>query len=109
MSRQQPETILLGHIRDALHKLPNTKVIKIHGNAYTEMGTPDLLGSCMGQCIAIEVKVPGEDPALIQILRLDQWALTGARVGVAHSIDEALDIVTGGNPWKLSRDYGNIK
>ncbi len=75
-------------IRDA-----GGKVIKIHGNAYTQAGTPDLIGVLRGVSFAIEVKRPGQSATLLQTHELEQWGLQGWAVGVATSVQEALDII----------------
>jgi Holliday junction resolvase len=69
------------------------KVIKIHGNAYAQAGTPDLIGVLDGVSFAIEVKRPGETATKLQAHELEQWGLQGWAVGVATSVDEALRIV----------------
>jgi hypothetical protein len=69
------------------------KVIKIHGNAYSVAGTPDLIGSLDSRPFAIEVKLPGEKPTTKQTYELAQWAAQGWATGIAHSIDEALRLV----------------
>lgn len=89
------EARLVRAILAALNARPHTKAIKIHGNAYTEAGTPDVLGCDQRGAFAIEVKRPGErvKPGGIQEKRLAEWAVAGARVGVATTVDEATKIV----------------
>ena len=88
------ETRLVRAILAALNARPNTKAIKVHGSAFMEAGTPDIIGSD-GRMFAIEVKRPGEKvkPGGIQEKRLAEWAAAGARVGVATTVDEATKIV----------------
>ena len=69
------------------------KTIKIHGNAFQESGTPDVIGILEGKMLAIECKIPGEEPTKIQKYRLTQWAKAGAITGVAHSLDEFKTII----------------
>lgn len=69
------------------------KVIKIHGNAYSQAGTPDLIGVLNGRSFAIEVKRPGGKATKLQIHELEAWGAQGWAVGVACSVDEALAIV----------------
>lgn len=65
------------------------KVIKIHGSRYQEAGTPDLLGSLKGRCLAIEVKRPGDGVvSTIQNVRLRQWRAAGAIAFVAYSVED---------------------
>jgi len=87
------EAALVGDILRALKALPGVIVRKRHGSAWGVAGDPDLYGSVNGRHFEIEVKRPGARPTALQQARLKQWAATGARVGVAHSVEEALDIV----------------
>lgn len=77
----------------ALNARPRTKAIKIHGNVFTEAGTPDVLGCDERGLFAIEVKLPGGKVTVIQAKRLEEWAAAGARAGVATTVDEATGIV----------------
>ena len=58
-------------------------------------GESDITGHRMsdGKAIYIEVKLPGEHPRPDQKKFLQAMANTGAIAGVAHSIEEALEIV----------------
>lgn len=47
-----------------------------------------------GRAIYIEVKLPGEHPREDQKKFLEAMRATGAIAGVAHSVEEALSIVT---------------
>lgn len=51
---------------------------KIHGDEFTEVGTPDILGVIRGCMIAIELKAPGETPAKIQLWQLARLKEAGA-------------------------------
>ena len=59
-------------------------------------GESDVFGHRIsdGKAIYIEVKLPGEKPREDQKKFLDAMAKTGAISGVAHSVEEALEIVT---------------
>jgi hypothetical protein len=58
------------------------------------MGDPDLYGSLPGGVhFEIEVKRPGNGPTPLQMQRLAAWEATGAITGVAHSKEEALEIL----------------
>ena len=99
-----PETVLQNQIIVALCK--NGCVIRNHtvGQFFTKYGSivnighhgeSDLMGHRIsdGRAIYIEVKLPGEHPRPDQKKFLQAMANTGAIAGVAHSIEEALDIV----------------
>lgn len=46
-----------------------------------------------GKAVYIEVKLPGEHPREDQRLFLEAMGRTGAISGVAHSVQEALEII----------------
>lgn len=58
-------------------------------------GEADIFGHRVsdGKALYIEVKLPGEKPRPDQVKFLKAMASTGAIAGVAHSIEEALNIV----------------
>lgn len=98
------ETILQNQIIVALCK--NGCVARNHtvGQFYTKYGSivnighhgeSDITGHRMsdGRALYIEVKLPGEHPRPDQKKFLDAMAKTGAIAGVAHSVEEALEIV----------------
>lgn len=68
-------------------------VVKIHGSNLQLDGLPDLMGTFRGRGFGIEVKVPGEDATALQRWVLGEMAKAGALTGVAHSLDEALEIL----------------
>lgn len=57
------------------------------------MGDPDLYGSIDGLHFEIEVKRPGNKPTELQLRRLSEWRAAGAITGIAHSAEEALEIL----------------
>ena len=61
-------------------------------------GQSDLCGhrGTDGRCFYIEVKKPGQKPRKNQQDFLDAMRNTGALAGVAHSVEEAVGIVFGG-------------
>lgn len=100
-----PETILQNRIIVALCK--NGCVVRNHtvGQFYTKYGAlinighhgeSDLMGHRIsdGRAIYLEVKLPGEHPREDQEKFLTAMCNTGAIAGCAHSVEEALDIVT---------------
>ena len=87
------ESALVAEILRALRALPGVIVRKRHGSAWGVAGDPDLYGSISGRHFEIEVKRPGEQPTALQQARLKQWAATGALVGVARSVEDALYII----------------
>ena len=59
------------------------EVVKVHGSASQQAGTPDLLGCVRGRMIAVELKQPGKQPTGLQMKRLRDWAAAGALAGWA--------------------------
>lgn len=59
-------------------------------------GESDIMGHRIsdGRALYIEVKLPGEKPREDQQQFLDAMSRTGAISGVAHSVEEALSLVT---------------
>lgn len=63
-------------------------------------GESDITGHRIsdGRAIYVEVKLPGEKPRRDQQEFLDAMRNSGAIAGCAHSVEEALTIVFGGEP-----------
>jgi len=94
MKSGRREAALVAEILRVLRALPGVIVRKRHGSAWGVAGDPDLYGSIHGRHFEIEVKRPGAvGPTPLQQVRLQQWAATGALVGVARSVEDALQIV----------------
>jgi hypothetical protein len=93
MTNDCRESLLVAEILRTLRALPGVVVRKRHGSAWGVAGDPDLYGSVAGRHFEIEVKRPGKKPTPLQRERLKQWAVSGATVGVANSVEEALEIV----------------
>lgn len=78
-------------------KEKGAKLIKIHGSAFTEKGTPDLIGVYKGFAIVIEAKVGTNKPSKIQEERLKEWQSVGAITFVArypmHSADDVVEYI----------------
>lgn len=87
------ETALVSGIIAALREIPGCVVRKRHGTAWGVAGDPDLYGSINGRHFEIEVKRRGQEPTPLQQARLAEWRRSGALVGVAHSVEEALRIL----------------
>lgn len=63
--------------------------MKIHGNAYTMAGVPDVLAVKDGRAVWMECKRPGEQPTRIQSHRMRELAEAGCKVAVVTSASEA--------------------
>lgn len=69
--------------------------MKVHGSPFQKAGVPDIIGCYKGRFTGIEVKMPGNYPTLIQRACMNLLKAAGARVGVAYSVEEALEIRDG--------------
>lgn len=67
---------------------------KLHGGPFSVAGDPDLLAIRHGRAYALEVKRPGEVASPIQLRRLEELEAHGAVVGVVHSVEEAVRLVS---------------
>jgi hypothetical protein len=78
-----------------LREIPGVIVRKRHGTAMGVGGDPDLYGTISGRHFEIEVKRPDPSSRLtpLQSIRIEQWRQAGALVGVARSVEEALEII----------------
>lgn len=72
-----------------LNSLPRSKAVNIHGSAFSERGTPDVIGCVGGRMVAFECKRSAdEEPTRIQLWRLSEWIRAGAVVGAVSSVDD---------------------
>lgn len=88
------ERTLVDNIRKAL-KEKGVKVVKVHGNAMMEAGTPDLIACHQGQTYLWEVKVGKNRPTELQLRRLDEWEKAGAITAVVWSVASAMAVLEG--------------
>jgi len=90
----KPETRLVGKMMDRL-EAEGGWWMKVHGSIFQIAGVPDIVGCWKGRFIAIEAKMPGNIPSQIQAEVMKRLLIAGARVGVAYSVTEAVDIRNG--------------
>ena len=96
VSRQPArEKSVVASIMRLLREEPGVVVRKRHSTAMGVAGGPDLYGSIRGRHFEIEVKRPDGSSVLTELQRqsLRKWELSGAIVGVARSVDEAVHIL----------------
>lgn len=63
--------------------------MKIHGNAFTAAGVPDVLAVKGGRAFWMECKRPGEEPTKVQVHRMRELASAGCPVAVVTSAADA--------------------
>lgn len=91
---KKPETALSQKVLSRL-RVEGGRWVKNHGGPYTEAGVADITGCWKGRFIAIELKMPGEEPSELQKMFLDDIYYSNGRAGIAYSVQEALDIRDG--------------
>lgn len=79
-------------IRPLLEGEYKMRVIKFHGNAFTEAGVADLLCCYGGLFVAMEVKKPGEEPRPNQFAFLRSVIKAGGKAGVIYTDTYQQDI-----------------
>jgi len=79
--------------RRKINLLPRTKALNIHGNRYTEIGTPDLHVTSCAVPFMTEWKEPGEVLRPIQEKRLREWEEAGAVTAKIVHLDEMIELI----------------
>ena len=94
MSKRPREQHIVAAIQRAIRRRFGAQalVLKLAGTPLRR-GEPDLLVVIGGRVAALEVKVPGRRPTKLQAHRLRAWSMAGALVGVATSVQEAMELV----------------
>lgn len=96
-----PEAAVVRRIVGWLKTVPGLEYEVRHGTAFGKAGQPDISCCYRGRRIEMEVKRPGGKPTPLQAARLAAWERAGAITGVAHSLDEAQEIVRrAGEGWR---------
>lgn len=92
-----PESALTTRIMKAIKQTYGQRcwVMKVHGHAEQAAGVPDIIGTVDGYLIGIEVKLPDGTWGVTRLQEATLLALheAGAISGVAHSPEEALEII----------------
>lgn len=86
------EDVVVEKLIKYLNKIPNCYAEKRHGGIFQKTGNPDITGCICGRRIEIEVKRPKEEAREKQDAILNRWGRCGSIVGVAHSLDELIQI-----------------
>ena len=79
-------------IRNRLASRPDIIARKRHGSRFSAK-EPDWLFIVLGRSIAIEMKVPGEEPDKGQALRLREYAAAGTRTATCTDVNQVIDII----------------
>ena len=89
----KPETNLTNKIIRELRKLPNSKVVKIHGGPYQEAGLPDIHATLNGRSVWLEVKIAPNRATPLQEKQLRELRTAGAIAEVVYSVEQAMELV----------------
>lgn len=92
MNKNPRESSIVKAIRDWIKSIPHSWSMKTFGDA-RRAGLPDIIGCIDGHFFGIEVKQVGQDATDLQKATLAHMERAGAIVGVAHSKQEAQDIL----------------
>lgn len=79
--------------KDLKNRFPGSKVIKIHGNQFMEIGLPDI-NACIapnGKTLVIETKVAKNKPTEMQLYRLKEYHDAGAIAFWCNSFEDYLE------------------
>jgi hypothetical protein len=91
---QGPETRLRKKIVAAMLLVwPKAYVRKIHGNAFQNIGVPDLICCIEGLFFGLEIKCPGKKATPAQVLEGRKIVLAKGSFAVVTSVNETLDFV----------------
>lgn len=99
-----PETRLRKRIVKALTEwYPEGYFRKIHGNAFQNIGVPDLLCCIDGRFFGLEIKNPGKHATPAQMLEMEKIRKAHGLAAEIDSVQGALDFVKGGLSGKNLR------
>ena len=87
------ETQIVRAICEKLRPIPNSRVYKNHGSAFTHRGRPDIEFFYKGHALFLEVKCPGARCSRAQTVEMKRLNDAGAIVEVVDSVDEAMRCV----------------
>lgn len=92
---KKPENLIVNKARERFDKeFPGIYHVKIHGDAWQEVGIPDVLACYRGMFIAIEFKWGDAQPSTDQEFHLERIGMAGCvAYGVANSVEKAVQIV----------------
>lgn len=100
-----PETRLRKRIVKALtERYPTGYFRKIHGNAFQNVGVPDLLCCVEGKFFGLEIKRPGKHATPAQELEMAKIRKARGFASEIDSVKGALDFVKGELSGKNIRD-----
>lgn len=102
----QPEGKLARKIISMLHE-HGAYAWKNHGNEFMPVGLPDIVGVYRGRMIAIEVKMPGNDLAPMQVYRIERIRTAGGLVlAPCYTVDAAREWLIGEVTDTITNDFG---
>ena len=88
------ESDLVRKIIKHLNNLEECFFFKHHGSMYSKAGVSDLIGTCRGRAVALEVKVGKNKATPIQMEFLNRWEKAGGIGAVVFSLEDAMNVIT---------------
>jgi hypothetical protein len=85
-------------LKDYIELSPDSKAVKIHGNALQSKGLPDLVGGWRGVPFWVEVKRPGNRTSKIQKAWLSILKKCGFVTGTVFYIEDFINL-----DWPLDK------
>lgn len=76
-----------------IRSLPLGHARKVHGDAHTQIGEPDIDGCVRGRAVKIEGKTRDNRPTAAQQLAMRRWRAAGALTGWFRSVQDARDLL----------------
>lgn len=93
MNNSRSHTVLVSAIVARLNAIPEVRAMKLPGGRYMRRGTPDVVAVACGRAAFLEAKTGAAELTMSQRAEAALWRLSGARVAVVRSVDEAEAIV----------------
>ena len=102
------ESTLQAKILARLNQIDGVMAVKYPGGIYGKKGFPDIVASVMGVFVALEVKLPGEKPTMIQMEMGNQISKSGGVFEVVDNVEDAVVVVRGVVERQRQRDQGRV-
>lgn len=90
----KPESLRQRKIRAALREeFPRLWDVKYHGGPFSQSGVPDVLICVEGMFVALEVKMPDEEPDQLQKMTMADIRRAGGIAESVETVEEAISVV----------------
>lgn len=79
--RRRSEADIVSDVINYIRSLPLGHARKVHGDAYTQVGEPDVDACVRGRSVKLEGKTDRSRPTAVQAQAMKRWRAAGALVG----------------------------